>query len=109
MVWRFGEEGKGEIGVGQGESHGGLLSLAVLRGLGVLDARFDIALYLGVAMLIGVTALMISALNQTLVSEVVAQLPRAVRDSKIMSYLDRFAAAYRSLGEHAARSRSSAR
>ena len=76
----------------------GLVSLAVLRGLGVLDARFDIALYLGVAMLIGVTALMISALNQTLVSEVVAQLPRAVRDSKIMSYLDRFAAAYRSLG-----------
>jgi uncharacterized protein (TIRG00374 family) len=76
----------------------GLVSLAVLRGLGVLDARFDIALYLGVAMLIGVTALMISALNKTLVSEVVAQLPRAVRDSKIMSYLDRFAAAYRSLG-----------
>jgi uncharacterized protein (TIRG00374 family) len=76
----------------------GLVSLAVLRGLGVLDARFDIALYLGVAMLIGVTALMISALNETLVSEVVAQLPRAVRDSKIMSYLDRFAAAYRSLG-----------
>lgn len=76
----------------------GLVSLAILRGLGVLDARFDSALYLGVAMLVGVTALLLAALNETLVRKVVAQLPRAVRDSKVMQYLERFAGAYRSLG-----------
>jgi uncharacterized protein (TIRG00374 family) len=76
----------------------GLVSLGVLRGLDVLDARFDSALYLGAAMLIGVTALLVAALNETFVGKVVAQLPRIVRDSKVMHYLDRFAAAYRSLG-----------
>ena len=76
----------------------GLVSLGILRTLGVLDARFDSALYLGVAMLVGVTALLVAALNETLVGRIVAQLPRAVRDSKVMHYLDRFAAAYRSLG-----------
>ncbi|HET9446621.1 MAG TPA: lysylphosphatidylglycerol synthase transmembrane domain-containing protein, partial [Steroidobacteraceae bacterium] len=76
----------------------GLVSLGVLRGLGVLDARFDGALYLGAAMLIGVTALLAAALNEKFVGKVVAKLPRVVRDSKVMHYLDRFAAAYRSLG-----------
>jgi glycosyltransferase 2 family protein len=76
----------------------GLVSLGILRMLGVLDARFDSALYLGVAMLVGVTALLVAALNEKFVGKVVAQLPRAVRDSKVMHYLDRFAAAYRSLG-----------
>lgn len=76
----------------------GLVSLAILRSLGVLDARFDRALYVGVAMLIGVTALLVAALNEKLVGKVVARMPAAVRDSKIMNYLMRFAAAYRSLG-----------
>jgi uncharacterized protein (TIRG00374 family) len=76
----------------------GLVSLAILRSIGVLDARFDSALYLGVAMLLGVTALLIAALNEKLVSNVVARLPRFVRESKVMQYLDRFAAAYRALG-----------
>lgn len=76
----------------------GLVSLAILRTIGVLDGRFDIALYLGVAMLVGVTGLLVAALNEKLVGKVVAQLPRAVRESKVMHYLDRFAAAYRSLG-----------
>jgi uncharacterized protein (TIRG00374 family) len=76
----------------------GLVSVGILRTLGVLDARFDSALYLGVAMLVGVTALLVAALNEKLVAQVVARLPRAIRDSKIMHYLDRFAAAYRSLG-----------
>ena len=76
----------------------GLVSLAILRALGVLDARFDNALYFGVAMLIGVSALLLAALNETLVRKVVAQLPQAARDSKVMHYLERFAAAYRSLG-----------
>lgn len=76
----------------------GLVSLAILRSIGVLDARFDSALYIGVAMLIGVTALLIAALNEKLVANVVARLPRFVRESKIMRILDRFGAAYRTLG-----------
>jgi uncharacterized protein (TIRG00374 family) len=76
----------------------GLTSLAILRSIGVLDARFDRALYLGVAMLIGVTALLVAALDERLVSKVVARLPAAVRNSKVMTYLERFATAYRSLG-----------
>jgi len=76
----------------------GLVSLAILRTIGVLDGRFDIALYLGVAMLVGVTTLLVAALNERLVGKVVAWLPRFVRESKVMQYLDRFAAAYRALG-----------
>ena len=76
----------------------GLASLAILRTLGVLDARFASALYLGAAMLVGVTALLVAALNEKLVANVVARLPRVVRESKVMHYLDRFAAAYRALG-----------
>ncbi|HKS58498.1 MAG TPA: lysylphosphatidylglycerol synthase transmembrane domain-containing protein [Steroidobacteraceae bacterium] len=76
----------------------GLVSLAILRSIGVLDARFDRALWLGVVMLIGVTALLVAALNEKLVSQVVARLPAAVRNSKVMHYLERFAGAYRSLG-----------
>jgi len=76
----------------------GLVSLAILRTIGVLDARFDSALYVGVAMLIGVTALLIAALNEKLVRTIAARLPRFVRESKVMQYLDRFAAAYRRLG-----------
>jgi glycosyltransferase 2 family protein len=76
----------------------GLVSLAILRSIGVLDARFDRALYIGITMLIGVTALLVAALNERLVGNVLARLPRAVRDSKIMHYLTRFAVAYRSLG-----------
>ncbi len=76
----------------------GLVSLAILRTIGVLDARFDAALWIGIAMLVGVTALLIAALNEKLVGKIVAQLPQAVRNSKVMHYLDRFAVAYRSLG-----------
>jgi len=76
----------------------GLVSLAILRSLGVLDARFDRALYAGIALLIGVTVLLVAALDARLVSKVVARLPASVRDSKVMYYLERFAVAYRSLG-----------
>jgi uncharacterized protein (TIRG00374 family) len=76
----------------------GLVSLIILRTIGVLDARFDSALYLGIAMLVGVTALLLATLDEKLVRRVVAQLPRAVRESKVMNYLGRFASAYRSLG-----------
>lgn len=76
----------------------GLVSLAILRTIGVLDARFDGALWVGIAMLVGVTALLVAALNEKLVGKVVARLPQAVRDSKVMHYLNRFAIAYRSLG-----------
>jgi glycosyltransferase 2 family protein len=76
----------------------GLVSLLILRTLGVLDARFDRAVYIGIAMLIGVTALLVAALDEKLVGNVVARLPAAVRNSKVMHYLERFARAYRSLG-----------
>jgi uncharacterized protein (TIRG00374 family) len=76
----------------------GLVSLAILRTIGVLDSRFDSALYLGIAMLLGVTALLVAALNERLVGKLVTRLPRFVRESKVMQYLDRFAAAYRALG-----------
>jgi uncharacterized protein (TIRG00374 family) len=76
----------------------GLVSLAILRTLGVLDARFDIALVLGIAMLVGVTTLLVAALNERLVGKIAARLPRFVRESKVMHYLDRFAIAYRALG-----------
>jgi uncharacterized protein (TIRG00374 family) len=76
----------------------GLVSISILRMLGVLDARFDSALYLGIAMLVGVATLLVAALDEALVARVVAQLPGGVRDSKVMHYLQRFAAAYRSLG-----------
>jgi glycosyltransferase 2 family protein len=76
----------------------GLVSLAILRTIDVLDARFDRAIYVGIAMLVGVTALLVAALDERLVSKVVARMPARVRDSKIVHYLDRFAAAYRSLG-----------
>lgn len=76
----------------------GLVSLAILRSIGVLDARFDRALYVGIAMLIGVTVLLVAALDEKLVDKVVARLPAAVRKSKVMHYLERFAGAYRSLG-----------
>jgi uncharacterized protein (TIRG00374 family) len=76
----------------------GLVSISILRMLGVLDARFDSALYLGIAMLVGATALLVAALDERFVGKIVGQLPRAIRDSKVMHYLERFAAAYRSLG-----------
>ena len=76
----------------------GLVSLTILRAIGVLDARFDRAIWLGLAMLAGVTTLLVAALDERLVTKVVARLPGAVRSSKVMHYLERFAAAYRSLG-----------
>lgn len=76
----------------------GLVSLVILRSIDVLDARFDKALYAGVLLLIGVIALLVAALNETLVGKLVARLPQALRQSKVTTYLMRFAAAYRSLG-----------
>jgi uncharacterized protein (TIRG00374 family) len=49
-------------------------------------------------MLVGVTTLLVAALDEKLVGKIVARLPAAVRNSKVMYYLERFAAAYRSLG-----------
>lgn len=69
----------------------GLVSLLILRSSGVLDAKFDRALYIGIAMLAGVTALLIAALNESLVAKVLARLPAALRESKILHYLRRFA------------------
>lgn len=76
----------------------GLVSLLILRSIGVLEAKFDRALYIGIAMLAGVTAVLIAALNESLVAKLLARLPAALRESKVMHHLRRFAGAYRSLG-----------
>jgi len=76
----------------------GVVSLGVLRLLGVLDARFDVALYAGVAMFLGSLALLVAAMSRRLVEGAIARLPRALREMKAMRYLERFASAYRQLG-----------
>jgi uncharacterized protein (TIRG00374 family) len=76
----------------------GLVSLIILRTLGVLDERFNIALFLGAAMLVGAVGLLVLSMNEKVATVALAHLPKAVRESKVMTYLTRFAAAYRSLG-----------
>jgi glycosyltransferase 2 family protein len=76
----------------------GLVSLVILRSIGVLDAKFDRALFVGFALLIGVAALLVAALNAQLVAAILTRLPAQVRESNVMHHLTRFATAYRSLG-----------
>lgn len=75
-----------------------LVSLMILRALDVLGPAFDIALWLGAAGLLGALALLLASLSPALVDGLWGRLPRALRESKPMSYLQRFAAAYQSLG-----------
>jgi uncharacterized protein (TIRG00374 family) len=76
----------------------GLVSLAVLRSLGVLADDYDFALWLGALALVGAVALLIASMNERFVTWVVGRLPRRVRESKPFGYLAKFTAAYHSLG-----------
>jgi uncharacterized protein (TIRG00374 family) len=76
----------------------GVVSLFVLRSIGVLDARFDVALLLGIALLVGAIATVIVSMNKTVVASLVARLPGVLRRSKAMEYVQRFSSAYQSLG-----------
>lgn len=75
-----------------------LVSLLVLRGLGVLDERFDVAVYGGVVLLAGAIAALIASMNQKVLDALVARLPARWRESKVTRVLVRFAEAYRMLG-----------
>lgn len=76
----------------------GLVSLSVLRSLGLLDARYDLALWLGAGALVAAVALLLASMNERLIARVVARLPRTIRESKPFGYLGRFTTAYHSLG-----------
>lgn len=76
----------------------GVVSLFVLRFLGVLDERYAIVLYAGVGMLAAAVAAVALSLNESLAGALVARLPRRLRESRPMGHLLRFAAAYRELG-----------
>ena len=76
----------------------GIVSLFVLRSLGILDERYAIVLYAGIAMLAGAIAIVAGSLHPKLSGTLAAMLPARVRASKPWSHLLRFAGAYRSLG-----------
>lgn len=77
-----------------------LVSLLVLRGVDVLDARFDVAVYGGVALLAGAIVALVASMNEKLLDSLVARLPGRWRESKITRALIRFASAYRTLGSN---------
>lgn len=76
----------------------GIVSLVILRSIGVLGATYDMVLYLGIAMLLASMGLLLASMNRTFVDMIVGWLPRAFRESKVMGYLARFTTAYHSLG-----------
>lgn len=76
----------------------GIVSLVILRSIGILDATYDMALYLSIAMLLASIGLLLASMSSTLVDMIVVRLPRAIRESKIMGHLARFTTAYHSLG-----------
>lgn len=76
----------------------GIVSLVILRTIGVLDGAYDAVLYLGIALLAGSIAMLFASMNETLVGKVVVRLPQAFRRSKAMHQLTRFTTAYHSLG-----------
>jgi len=76
----------------------GIVSLAILRYVGVLNAAYDSALYVGVALLLGAIGLLVLSMQESVVAMVVDRLPGALRRSKAMEYIQRFTSAYHSLG-----------
>ena len=78
----------------------GIVSLLILRSVGVLDAAYDQALYAGLAVLAGSVALLLASMNEALVRRATARLPRALRESRLMGRLQSFTGAYHSLGSH---------
>lgn len=76
----------------------GLVSLGVLRSLGVLDATYDFALWLGAAAFVGALGMLLASMNERFVARVVGTLPQSLRKSKPFEYLAQFGTAYHSLG-----------
>lgn len=75
-----------------------IVSLVILRTVGVLDGAYDAVLYLGIALLAGSIAALFVSMNESLVGRVVVRLPQVFRKSKAMHHLTRFTTAYHSLG-----------
>lgn len=75
-----------------------IVSLVILRTVGVLDGAYDALLYLGIALLAGSIAALFASMNERLVGRVVVRLPQVFRRSKAMHHLTRFTTAYHSLG-----------
>lgn len=80
----------------------GIVSLLILRSVGVLDGRYDAALYVGLAVLAGTILLLITSMNERVVDYATARLPRRIRESKAMRMLMSFTSAYRLLGRNRA-------
>jgi glycosyltransferase 2 family protein len=75
-----------------------ILSLGILRSLGVLGPAYDIALWLGMGAWIATVVLLLASMNESFIAWCIARLPRFIRESKPMHYLTRFTAAYHALG-----------
>jgi uncharacterized protein (TIRG00374 family) len=76
----------------------GIVCLMILKSLGILDAKFDTALYLGMLMLIGAIVTLVVSLNKKVVNLLITWLPTPLRESKVMGILTRFTDAYQTLG-----------
>ena len=76
----------------------GIVSLTVLRSLEVLDPAYDLAIWIGLAALVGAIGLLLASMNERFTGWLIAILPRRLRDSKPLQYLTKFTAAYHSLG-----------
>ncbi len=76
----------------------GLVSLSVLRSLGVIDGNYDFALWVGAGGLVAAVALLLASMNERWIEWFVQRLPRALRESKPFGLLGKFTTAYHSLG-----------
>lgn len=76
----------------------GIVSLTILRSLGVLSSVYDIAIWLGLAGFVAAIGLLAASMNERFIAWFVARLPGRVQLSKPMQYLAKFTAAYHSLG-----------
>lgn len=76
----------------------GLISLAALRVLGVLDADYDRLWYAGAAGLALSLGLIFVSMSASMAERVMKLMPAAVRRLRIMERLEQLGGAYRSLG-----------
>jgi glycosyltransferase 2 family protein len=76
----------------------GIVCLGILRSIDILDARYDQALYLGMAALACAIVTLIVSLNQKVVAVLLKRLPQRLRDTKVLHILTKFTGAYQSLG-----------
>lgn len=76
----------------------GVVSLSVLRSLGVLGSQHDVALWLGAAAFVGAALILLASINERCVAWIMRRLPRFILESKPFAYVEKFTSAYHSLG-----------